>query len=137
MYILYNLYCVCVCIINIFCCYIVVARSAGNAFHFIITESAYCTCAPVLSAVYCSKIPALCCAGILEQSMGTRNRVRIRLSYRPVRLVYIGWRIRFHTVSDCLHPSILLSILTHTKYHSRASKPKHAPLLSFHQLIRI
>ncbi len=27
-----------------------------------------------------------CCAGILEQSIGARNRVRIRLSYRSARL---------------------------------------------------
>jgi hypothetical protein len=32
-------------------------------------------------------------AGILEQSMGARNRVGIGLSYRPGPPGYIGWRI--------------------------------------------
>ncbi len=37
------------------------------------------------------------CAGILEQSMGARNRVGIGLSYRPARLHVhtVGWRNQF------------------------------------------
>jgi hypothetical protein len=68
-----------------FFCYTVVARSAGNAFHIIITESAYCTYAPVLSAVYSTVLKFQHCIQcwnfvILEQSMGARNRVEIGLS---------------------------------------------------------
>jgi hypothetical protein len=33
-----------------------------------------------------SSVPLHFCAGILEQSMGPRNRVRIGLSYRPAKL---------------------------------------------------
>jgi hypothetical protein len=35
------------------------------------------------------------CAGIFKQSMGARNRVGIGLSYRPARLLYIGWQNSF------------------------------------------
>ncbi len=35
------------------------------------------------------------CAGILEQSVGARNRVGKGLSYRPAMLGYIVWRNRF------------------------------------------
>jgi hypothetical protein len=62
-----------------------------------------------------SNIPAFCnpfvfssplllthfpCDGILKQSLGSRNRVGIGLSYRPTRL-YIGCRNRFLGIVSC------------------------------------
>ncbi len=42
----------------------------------------------------------LSCAGILEQSMGARNRVGIGLSYRHASLQYIAWR---NQTAFCVH----------------------------------
>ncbi len=39
----------------------------------------------ILKFKNCSKIPALCNDGVLEQSMGAKKRIGIGLSYRPAR----------------------------------------------------
>jgi hypothetical protein len=51
------------------------------------------------------------CAGILEQSMGARNRVGIRLSYRPVRLHRLAKSIPWNRFPGSLKVfKILLSL---------------------------
>ncbi len=45
--------------------------------------------------------PYVDCAGILEQSMGTRNRVGIGLSYRAARLDKLGSSTHFLAPIDC------------------------------------
>jgi hypothetical protein len=41
-----------------------------------------------------TELPYETSAGLLEQSVGARNRIEISLSYRPAGL-HIGWRNRF------------------------------------------
>jgi hypothetical protein len=43
------------------------------------------------------------CAGILEQSMGARNRVGIGLLYWPARLHSVGWGNRFLRIDPWAH----------------------------------
>ncbi len=45
--------------------------------------------------IFCKEYKVLYCAGIVEQSMGAKNRVGIGLSYRPARLHRLAEFIRF------------------------------------------
>ncbi len=50
----------------------------------------WCPAEQILELPKSLTIPSLICAGILEQSVGARNRVGIGLSYRPARLHKAG-----------------------------------------------